>query len=119
MIWSAATDQREAGVCKEERGSKGQVLPLGRGECVRDANIFLGEHGPDPPSASALGAEICTNVMCPCCALASVMSWLCHSFQPSSIVAASDTLLCKMVLYVYFIIIFLCVGIIQSVCMEP
>ena len=34
MIWPAATDQREARECKEERGRERQVLPLERVECV-------------------------------------------------------------------------------------
>ena len=34
VIWSAATDQREAKWCKEERGRGRQVLPQGRVECV-------------------------------------------------------------------------------------
>ena len=33
-IWLAATDQREARECKEEKGRERQALPLGRVECV-------------------------------------------------------------------------------------
>ena len=39
---------------------------------------FQGENAPDRLNASALHTEVCTNVVCPCCALASAMSWLRH-----------------------------------------
>ena len=34
VIWPAATDQREARECKEERERGRQALPLGKEECV-------------------------------------------------------------------------------------
>ena len=40
--------------------------------------IFSGELAPDPLNASALRGEVRTNVVYPCCALASAMSWPRH-----------------------------------------
>ena len=45
--------------------------------------------------ASALCAEVRTNVVCTCCALATAMSWLCHcSLQPFNL-SSSDVILHK------------------------
>ena len=41
-------------------------------EAVKFSKYFLGEHVPDHLNASVLCAEVCTNVVCPCCALASM-----------------------------------------------
>ena len=52
---------------------------------------ILGEHSPDLPNTSALGAEVCLKVVSPCCALASAMCWLHHCGARSLSLANYDS----------------------------
>ena len=71
---------------------------------VSCANRVRWQHVPDLLNASALCAEFRTNVICPCCALASAMTWLrpCCAFVNPSYWCLADK--CPAILSIYTVV---------------
>ena len=57
VIWPAATDQREARECKEEKGKRRQALLLTTVECVYQQDIQHLHHTAMPFCCNGLDSE--------------------------------------------------------------